>query len=92
MSQASNTVSSIVEQLRGLIKKGMIQRLVVSKNGKTIIDVPVNAGVVSLFFFSRPTLVAVVTAFLSGCDLSIETEGKTVDGYEFLQEQKEMNE
>ncbi len=75
-----NKIDSIVALLQSLIQKGMVNRITVTKDGETILNVPLNVGVVAAVFAVVPSLVAVATAFVSGCSVTIEkNNGSTVD-------------
>ncbi len=75
-----NSVDSVVSFLKNLIQKGMINRITVEKNGEVILNIPLNVGLVAAIFASVPSLVAVATAFLTGCKVTIEKkDGSSVD-------------
>ena len=41
-----NNVNSIMENLKALVKKGNVSRIVISKDEKELVNIPVNVGIV----------------------------------------------
>ncbi len=82
-----NNVDSIVALLKSLIQKGMVNRITVEKDGETILNIPLNVGIVAAVFVTVPSLIAVATAFVSGCKVTIEkNDGSAVDLKNFAME------
>ncbi len=82
-----NSVDSVVAFLKSLIQKGMINRITVEKDGETILNVPLNVGIVAAVFATLPSLVAVATAFVTGCKVTIEkNDGSSVDLKDYAME------
>jgi NACalpha-BTF3-like transcription factor len=64
----------IIKRLKELIKKGKVSKIIVKKDNKAIINVPVVAGAVSAVFFAGATFAAVIAAVATGCELFIITD------------------
>ena len=41
-----NSVNSVMEKIKELVKKGNVSRILVCKDGKELVNVPVNVGIV----------------------------------------------
>ncbi len=78
----------IKAQLLDLFKKGNAIRIVVERNGKVIINVPITVGGVGIVFAPVLSLVGLSISLLSKCKIKIENEdeGTTVDLGEFSED------
>ncbi|MCI6377129.1 MAG: DUF4342 domain-containing protein [Clostridiales bacterium] len=73
-----------VEQIKELVKKGNIARVMLKKDGETIINLPLNVGIVSAVIGLAASPWAMLTAALAtiGTDCQVElhtTEGEILD-------------
>lgn len=64
----------IIASLKDMIKKGNVTRIYLDKDGKTVVDIPVTAGALGAVFFAGPTVVAIIAALATGCELKIVKE------------------
>ena len=70
------TDGHLVERVKDLIHEGNVRRLIIKDaNGKPVIEVPVNVGVVG--FIVAPTIAAVGALAALATDYSIEVERDT---------------
>lgn len=64
----------IIKSLKDLVNKGNVTRIFLDKDEKTIIDIPITAGAVGAIFFAPATVVAIIAALATGCELKIVKE------------------
>ena len=62
----------LVDTLKKLLREGSVRRIVVRKQGRTLLDVPVNAGVVGLALAPFWLTAAAVAALVGGLTLDVE--------------------
>lgn len=71
---------ALFESIKALIKKGNVSRIQVKREGETILNVPVNAGIVGVVIAPIASVVAVVAAFGFKCTIEvIKTDGTIID-------------
>lgn len=66
--------NELMEQLKELINRGIVTKILVERNNKVIMDIPVIAGGVAAFAFAPATITAIVAAVATGCVLKIVKE------------------
>lgn len=78
----------IKEEITELLRKSNVIRIVIEKNGKIIINIPIAVGVVGVVFAPILTLIGLSASVLTKCRIKIENEdeGTTVDLGEFSEE------
>lgn len=79
MSDAGN---ELIETIKGIIKKGNVNRIKVKKGERVLVDIPVNAGIVTgALAIYYPALLAIGTAaaILSQVRIEIERPDGTID-------------
>ena len=78
----------IKEEITELLRKSNVIRIVIEKNGKIIINIPIAVGVVGVVFAPILTLVGLSASVLAKCRIKIENEdeGTAVDLGEFSEE------
>jgi len=69
--EASN---EMLEKLKEIVKKGNVSRILFEKDEKILLDIPVIAGAVGALIFAGPTLVAIIAAIATGCEIKIITD------------------
>ena len=76
------------EEITELIRKSNVVRIVVEKNGKVIINLPITVGVVGVVFAPILSLIGLSASVLAKYRIKIENEdeGTTVDLGEFSEE------
>lgn len=68
----------IVNKIKEIVKEGNVNKIVVKNDEKTLVEIPVTAGVVSLVLFPYLTLLAGATAMYK--DYTLEIDKKKDDG------------
>ena len=78
----------IKEEITELIRKSNVIRIVIEKNGKIIMNIPITAGVVGVVFAPILTLIGLSASVLANYRIKIENEdeGTIVDLGEFSEE------
>ena len=78
----------IKEEITELIRKSNVIRIVIEKNGKIIMNIPITAGVVGVVFAAILTLIGLSASVLAKYRIKIENEdeGTIVDLGEFSEE------
>ena len=76
--------NSIIEKIKELVKKGNVSRIVIRKDGKEYVNIPVNAGIavgVATLAMSKILLIAGVLATVGfGCTVEVvKDDGQVVD-------------
>jgi hypothetical protein len=64
----------IMKKLKELVEKGKISRILVEKNERNIINIPILAGVIGGIVFSGATVFGLTAAILSGCEIYVINE------------------
>lgn len=74
----SDRGGEIIDMLKDLVKKGQVTRVLLQKDGKTVLDIPIVAGAVGALIFTGATAVGILAALATGCDLLIVKENDDV--------------
>ena len=91
-----NNVNSVMENLKALVKKGNVSRIVISKDDKELVNIPVNVGivggVVGLAAAKWVVIAAVLATVGFGCAVQVVKEdGEVTDVYGKEQAEKARN-
>ena len=71
---------ALFASLKNLIKKGNVARIQVKKDGDSILNVPVNAGILGICIAPLASVVAIVAAFGFKCTIEVvKTDGTIID-------------
>ncbi len=80
----------IVEKLKGLVNEGLVNKIVIVKDNKTVLDIPVVAGAIGAVFFTFSTVAAIVAAVATGCEIMLyKKDGDVINFNEFTQSKYE---
>jgi hypothetical protein len=74
----SDRGSEIIEKLKELVKKGQVTRILLQKDGNTVLDIPIVAGAVGALIFTGATAVGILAALATGCELMIVKENDDI--------------
>ena len=66
-----NSVPEIVEKVKELVRKGNVSKILVKKNDETIVNLPVNVGLLGIVFVPWVTLVSVIAALGTKCSIEL---------------------
>lgn len=71
---------AVVEKVKDLIKKGNVSKIAIKRDGETIVNVPINAGIVGAVIAPWGVVAAAVAAFGLRCSVEIVTDdGDVID-------------
>lgn len=83
----SSKTDDIIGQLKELINKGMVTKILIERNDKLIMDIPVIAGGLAAFVFAPATITAIVAAVATGCVIKIvKDDGESMNLNEMTQD------
>ncbi len=74
----SDRGSEIIEKLKELVKRGQVTRILLQKDGNTVLDIPIVAGAVGALIFTGATAVGILAALATGCELMIVKENDDI--------------
>lgn len=74
----SDRGTEIIEKLKELVKKGQVTRILLQKDGSTVLDIPIVAGAVGALIFTGATAVGILAALATGCELMIVKDNEDV--------------
>ncbi len=78
--KAGEAVSETVQKIKDLVKKGNVSKISIKKNEDTIVNIPVNVGVVGVIVAPWGVIAAAIAAFGFKCKIQLTTtDGKTID-------------
>lgn len=80
----------IVDRLKTLVNEGLVSQIIIEKNYKTILDLPIMAGAISAVIFTIPTVAGIIAAIATGCEIKIlKKDGGEINFNELTQEKFE---
>lgn len=83
----SSKADDIMGQLKDLINKGIVTKILIERNDKLIMDIPVIAGGLAAFVFAPATITAIVAAVATGCVIKIvKDDGEAMNLNEMTQD------
>ncbi len=75
-----------IEKLKAMVNEGLVSQIIIQKNGKTILDLPIVAGAISAVIFTVPTVAGIIAAIATGCEIKIiKKDGEEVNFNEMTQ-------
>ena len=75
--KASEAVSETVQKIKELVKKGNVSKISIKKDEDTIVNIPVNVGVVGVIVAPWGVIAAAIAAFGFKCKIQMTTtDGK----------------
>ena len=79
-TKAGDQASQIVEKIKALVKKGNISKILVKKDDSTVVNLPVNVGILGIVFVPWVTLVSVIAALGTKCTIElVKDNGEVVN-------------
>lgn len=79
-NKAGVVAADTIDKVKELVKKGNISKISVRKDDETVVNIPVNVGVVGALVAPWGALVAAIAAFGFRCRIELTTdEGKIID-------------
>ncbi len=74
----TNTADTIMEKLKEALKKGNVTKIVVKKDGNTIMNIPVTAGAIGTILSPPVTAIGLTSALATKCTIEIVKENGEV--------------
>lgn len=71
---ASDFGNEVIKTLKDLLNSGNVTRIVVEKDEKTVMNIPVTVGAIGAVFLTSATVVGLVAALATGCIIKIHKE------------------
>lgn len=72
--------NEVIEVLRDLIKKGNVTRIILEREEKIVLDIPVAAGAIGVLLFTPAMAAGIIAALVAGCELKIiKDNGEIID-------------
>ncbi len=73
----AKNVEKVIERLKALVHEGNVRRLVVrNKEGRSLIEVPLTAGVVGAALLPVWAAIGAVAAIAADCEIVVEKQGE----------------
>jgi len=73
-----NTASNqIADTVKSLVAKGNVRSIVVRRDGRTLVELPLTVGVIATLLAPQLMLLGVVVAMLAQCSIEIRSHGET---------------
>jgi len=77
----------IIDRLKALVNEGMVSQILIEKNGKVVVDLPIFAGAISAVIFTIPTVAGIIAAIATGCEIKIlKKDGGMINFNDLTQE------
>lgn len=67
----------MVDWIKKLIKEGLIRQIIIEKNDKVVLDVPIVAGALAGVLLTKSTVVAIIAAVATGCQIYLVKKDMT---------------
>ena len=65
----------MIEQLKEILRKGNVTKIVIKKDGNVVLNLPVNAAILGGIISAPLTLIGFGSAVLAKCVIEVEKEG-----------------
>ncbi len=86
-SAANGKSWAVVEKIKELVRKGNVSKIVVKKNDTTILNLPINVGILGTVIAPWGMLVGVIAAFGTKCVIEVvKDDGSIIDVSEMANE------
>jgi len=76
----SAAANDAIEKIKALIRKGNVSKISIKRNGETVVNIPVNVGIIGTVVFPWAALASVIAAFGTKCEIEIvKDNGEVID-------------
>ena len=73
-------VDGVVDKIKEAVKKGNITKLTISRNGETLLNLPISIGIIGTVLFPWAGVTAAIAALGTKCDIRLtKDDGSVVD-------------
>lgn len=66
----------VLDKIKDVIRRGNETKIKVERDGRTMVELPVTAGIIGTAIAPQLALVGAVTALATGCSISVESAGQ----------------
>lgn len=63
--------TQITDWIKKLIQEGLIRQVIIEKNDKVVLDIPIAAGALAGVFLTKSTLIGIGAAIATGCQIYV---------------------
>jgi len=79
-SKAGDQASQIIERMKEIVRKGNISKIVIKKDGETVLNIPLNLGIIGAIWVFWPTVAATVVALGMKCTIDlVKDDGEVIN-------------
>jgi len=76
----SAAANDALEKIKALIRKGNVNKVSIKRNGETVVNIPVNVGIIGTVIFPWAAVASVIAAFGTKCEIEIvKDDGEVID-------------
>jgi len=69
-----------IEKIKELIRRGNVSKICIKRNGETVVNIPVNVGIIGTVVFPWAAVASVIAAFGTKCEIEIvKVDGEVID-------------
>lgn len=73
-------VDGVIDKIKEAVKKGNVTKLTISKNGETVINLPISIGIIGTVLFPWAGVAAAITALGTKCEIRLtKDDGSVID-------------
>lgn len=69
--------ATLADQLKTLIRKGNVRRVIVEHDGRTVAEFPLTAGVIGVVLAPVVAAIGALVALLKDCTIRVESDDET---------------
>jgi len=73
----TNASNQVADTVKSLVAKGNVRSIVVRRDGRTLVELPLTVGVIATLLAPQIMLLGVVVAMLAQCSIEIQHHGET---------------
>ncbi|MDR2296455.1 MAG: DUF4342 domain-containing protein [Clostridiales Family XIII bacterium] len=79
-SRLNDRSAKLLEKIKAAVRKGNVTKIIVKKDAETILNLPVNVGILGTVIAPWAALIGVIAAFGTKCDIELLTDdGRVID-------------
>ena len=79
-TKAGDQASQIVEKIKELVRKGNVSKILIKKGEETVLNIPVNIGILGIVFIPWVTIISVIAALGTKCSIElVKDNGEVVN-------------
>ena len=76
----TTAANDALEKIKEFIRKGNVSKISIKRNGETVVNIPVNVGIIGTVIFPWAAVASVIAAFGTKCEIEIvKVDGEVID-------------